>query len=109
MGKWLNFAVTAATVLSGSWIAGAATARADSQDDHYLQQLDAYGVDAPGGKGATTAIEAGKLACNLKEQGLRDYDVNVELEAQYPRVDSNTIAKTAAVAILVYCPEYLHW
>jgi hypothetical protein len=88
---------------------GAPSAWADSQDDHFMQQLNAYGVRVTSDEGTAAAIEAGKFACDLKRQGLRDYDVNNELEDKYPRNSSSIIATTAAVALLVYCPEYLHF
>lgn len=108
MGRRLAFAAVATTVASCTLALGAPPAWGDSQDDRYMQQLKAYGLNVSTDQ-RDIAIEVGKAACDLKGQGLRDYDVNQELEAEYDATSSATIAKLAAVAILVYCPEYLHW
>jgi hypothetical protein len=106
MGRRLTFAAVATTVMSCTLTLGAPSAWADSQDDYFLEQLKDNRITVPSDY-VDEAIHDGKLACDLKRQGLRDYDVNQRLQAKNPTSKPNVIYTLAAVAVLVYCPEYL--
>ena len=86
---------------------GAPSARADHQDDNFLQTLKSYGIALPSDKAAAQAIEAAKLGCNLKAQGMTDGDAWARLKTKYPSVNPNTVFTTLSVGILTYCPQYL--
>lgn len=108
MSKRNRCASALAIALLGTALYGAPSASADSQDDYYLQKLNARGIPTDDAKAQKTAIEAGKATCSLKAQGMRDYDVWQALQSKYPKVDPKTIWSTSAIAMLVYCPQYLH-
>lgn len=93
-------AAIAITMALSCLTVGASVARADSQDDDYLRQLKNYRVTVPT-QYESDAIHDGKLACDLKSQGLRDYDVYQRIQARNSRTDKYTIHTLISVALLL--------
>jgi hypothetical protein len=109
MGRQTKFAVVASAVVASVLALGAPTASADDQDDYFVQQLEhTQGIRVPNDSARAQAIEAAKLACNLKAQGLSDVLAFQGIKAKYPKVDPDIVYRTFSMGLSVYCPQYLN-
>jgi len=74
--------------------------------------VDASGLDALTKAGITfnngpNAVNAGKTACRLMDQGQPELDVIQNVTAQNPGITTTSAAKFTAIAASAYCPQHL--
>lgn len=74
--------------------------------------VDASFLDALGKAGITfsngaSAVNAGKTACGLMDQGQPELDVIQHVSEQNPGISTTSAAKFTAIAASAYCPQYL--
>ena len=74
--------------------------------------VDASFVDALNKAGITfndskSAVDAGKTACGLMDQGKPELDVIQLVTQQNPGISTTSAAQFTAIATSAYCPQYL--
>jgi hypothetical protein len=79
---------------------------------HADPNVDASFVDALTKAGITfndakSAVNAGKTACGLMDQGKPELDVIALVTQQNPGISTTSAAKFTAIAASAYCPQYL--
>jgi hypothetical protein len=80
---------------------------------HADPNVDASFVDALTKAGITfndakSAVNAGKSACALLNQGKPELDVIALVAQQNPGISTTSAAQFTAIATSAYCPQYLH-
>jgi len=85
-------------------IGAAAPAYADSEDDGFLASLQAAGITF---QQPDRVIAAGKLVCQLANQGKQMADVVNTIQGANPGLRGDNAAKFTAIAANVYCPNKL--
>jgi hypothetical protein len=73
-------------------------------DSHFLESLDKAGMKYSNG---STAIAAGRYACDMMNNGAAETDVVQKLSMLNPGLNSGGAMKFAALASSAYCPDYL--
>ena len=73
-------------------------------DASFLDALTKAGITFSNGP---NAINAGKTACGLMDQGQPELDVIQNVTAQNPGITTTSAAKFTAIAASAYCPQYL--
>lgn len=79
---------------------------------HADPNVDASFVDALHKAGITfsdsnSAVNAGKTACGLMDQGKPELDVIQLVTQQNPGISTTSAAQFTAIAASAYCPKYL--
>jgi hypothetical protein len=83
----------------------AARAQADpGVDASFLDALTKAGITFSNG---SNAVNAGKVACGLMDQGKPELDVIQTVAAQNPGITTTSAAQFTAIAASAYCPQYL--
>lgn len=83
----------------------AAPAQADpSQDQAFLVSLHAAGITY---KDPESAIAAGKMVCDMANQGKKGVEVVAVLQAGNPGLTQETAAQFTAISASAYCPAKL--
>ena len=73
-------------------------------DSHFLDSLDKAGMKYSNG---SSAIAAGRYACDMMNNGAAETDVVSKLSMLNPGLNSGGAMKFAALASSAYCPDYL--
>ena len=73
-------------------------------DSAFLDSLNKAGMTYSNGP---SAIAAGRMACNLMNEGTSETDVVSKLTMLNPGLQSGGAMKFAALASSTYCPDYL--
>ncbi len=73
-------------------------------DASFLDALTKAGITFNNGAGA---VNAGKTACGLMDQGQAELDVIQHVTEQNPGISTINAAKFTAIAASAYCPQYL--
>lgn len=73
-------------------------------DATFLDSLNRSGMTF---RSAPDAIAAGRMACDLMDQGQSEMDVVNRLAALNPGLNTSGAMKFAALASSAYCPQYL--
>lgn len=73
-------------------------------DSAFLDSLNKAGMTYSNGP---SAIAAGRMACNLMNEGTSETDVVNKLSMLNPSLGSGGAMKFAALASSTYCPDYL--
>jgi Protein of unknown function (DUF732) len=73
-------------------------------DASFLDALTKAGITFSNGPGA---VNAGKTACGLMDQGQPELDVIQHVTEQNPGISQTNAAKFTAIAASAYCPQYL--
>jgi Protein of unknown function (DUF732) len=73
-------------------------------DASFLDALTKAGITFNNGPGA---VNAGKTACGLMDQGQPELDVIQHVAEQNPGISQTNAAKFTAIAASAYCPQYL--
>jgi hypothetical protein len=73
-------------------------------DASFLDALTKAGITFNSGPGA---VNAGKIACGLMDQGKPELDVIRDVTEQNPGITGNNAARFTAIAASAYCPQYL--
>jgi len=73
-------------------------------DASFLDALTKAGITFNNGP---SAVNAGKTACGLMDQGQPELDVIQNVTAQNPGISQTSAAKFTAIAASAYCPQYL--
>jgi len=73
-------------------------------DSSFLDALTKAGITYNNGN---SAVNAGKTACGLMDQGQPELDVIHNVTEQNPGISSTNAAKFTAIAASAYCPQYL--
>ena len=73
-------------------------------DSHFLDSLDKAGMKYSNG---SSAIAAGRYACDMMNNGAPETDVVQKLSMLNPGLNSGGAMKFAALASSAYCPDYL--
>jgi hypothetical protein len=73
-------------------------------DASFLDSLTKSGITI---KSRPGAVEAGKAACGMMEQGRPELDVIQLVTRQNPGLDTTRAAQFTAIAASAYCPQYL--
>jgi len=73
-------------------------------DASFLDALTKAGITFSNGP---SAVNAGKTACGLMDQGQPELDVIQNVTAQNPGIDTTNAAKFTAIAASAYCPQFL--
>jgi len=82
-----------------------APAQADpGVDASFLDALTKAGITFNNGP---NAVNAGKTACGLMDQGQPELDVIQNVTAQNPGITTTSAAKFTAIAASAYCPQHL--
>jgi hypothetical protein len=74
-------------------------------DTTFLDSLNKAGMSYSNG---SSAIAAGKMACDLMNSGTSEKDVVDKLSMLNPGLNSGGAMKFAALASSAYCPDYLN-
>ncbi|HEY2197069.1 MAG TPA: DUF732 domain-containing protein [Mycobacterium sp.] len=74
-------------------------------DATFLDSLNKAGMSYSNG---SSAIAAGKMACDLMNSGTSEKDVVDKLSMLNPGLNSGGAMKFAALASSAYCPDYLN-
>ena len=74
-------------------------------DATFLDSLNKAGMSYSNG---SSAIAAGKMACDLMNSGTSEKDVVDKLSMLNPGLNSGGAMKFAALASNAYCPDYLN-
>jgi uncharacterized protein DUF732 len=74
-------------------------------DATFLDSLNKAGMSYSNG---SSAIAAGKMACDLMNSGTSEQDVISKLSLLNPGLNSGGAMKFAALASTAYCPDYLN-
>jgi hypothetical protein len=82
----------------------AAPAYADSNDDQFLASLQAAGITF---QNPDRVVAAGKLVCQLADQGKQMADVVNTIQSANPGLHGDNAARFTAIAANVYCPNRL--
>jgi len=73
-------------------------------DASFLDALTKAGITFSNG---ASAVNAGKTACGLMDQGQPELDVIQHVTEQNPGISTTSAAKFTAIAASAYCPQYL--
>jgi hypothetical protein len=73
-------------------------------DASFLDALTKAGITYSNGP---NAVNAGKTACGLMDQGQPELDVINHVTEQNPGISTTNAAKFTAIAASAYCPQYL--
>ncbi|MGB8210849.1 MAG: DUF732 domain-containing protein [Mycobacterium sp.] len=73
-------------------------------DASFLDALTKAGITFNNGP---NAVNAGKTACRLMDQGQPELDVIQNVTAQNPGITTTSAAKFTAIAASAYCPQHL--
>jgi hypothetical protein len=73
-------------------------------DASFLDALTKAGITFSNGP---NAVNAGKTACGLMDQGQPELDVIQNVTAQNPGITTTSAAKFTAIAASAYCPQHL--
>jgi len=73
-------------------------------DASFLDALTKAGITFNNG---SNAVNAGKTACGLMDQGQPELDVIQNVTAQNPGITTTSAAKFTAIAASAYCPQHL--
>ena len=73
-------------------------------DSSFLDALTKAGITYNNGPGA---VNAGKTACGLMDQGQAELDVIQHVTEQNPGISTTSAAKFTAIAASAYCPQFL--
>ena len=73
-------------------------------DASFLDALTKAGITFSNGP---NAVNAGKTACGLMDQGQPEIDVIQNVTAQNPGITTTSAAKFTAIAASAYCPQHL--
>ncbi len=74
-------------------------------DSRFLDSLNSAGMKYNSGP---SAIAAGRMACQMMNEGTAETDVVNKLSMLNPGLNSGGAMKFAALASSVYCPDYLN-
>jgi len=89
----------------GSSLGSATTAHADPNvDASFVDALNRAGITFNDSK---SAVNAGKTACGLMDQGKPELDVIQLVTQQNPGISTTSAAQFTAIAASAYCPQYL--
>src|ERR1700724_858332 len=89
-----------------SSLGSAITAHADPNvDASFVDALNKAGITFNDSK---SAVNAGKTACGLMDQGKPELDVIALVTQQNPGISTTSAAQFTAIATSAYCPRYLH-
>src|SRR3984893_3413154 len=89
-----------------SSLGSAITAHADPNvDASFVDALNKAGITFDDSK---SAVNAGKTACGLMDQGKPELDVIALVTQQNPGISTTSAAQFTAIATSAYCPRYLH-
>jgi hypothetical protein len=94
-------------------VLGIASSLGSAIPAHADPNVDASFVDALTKAGITfndakSAVNAGKSACALLNQGKPERDVIALVTQQNPGISTTSAAQFTAIATSAYCPQYLH-
>jgi hypothetical protein len=94
-------------------VVGIASSLGSAIPAHAEPNVDASFVDALTKAGITfndakSAVNAGKSACGLLNQGKPELDVIALVAQQNPGITTTSAAQFTAIATSAYCPQYLH-
>ena len=94
-------------------VVGIATSLGSAPAAHADPTVDASFVDALNKAGITfndskSAVNAGKTACGLMDQGKPELDVIALVMQQNSGISTTSAAQFTAIATSAYCPRYLH-
>jgi hypothetical protein len=88
-----------------SSLGGAIPARADPNvDASFVDALTKAGITFNDSK---SAVNAGKTACGLMDQGKPELDVIQLVTQQNPGISTTSAAQFTAIAASAYCPQHL--
>jgi hypothetical protein len=88
-----------------SSLGSAITARADPNvDASFVDALNKAGITFNDPK---SAVNAGKTACGLMDQGKPELDVIQLVTQQNPGISTTSAAQFTAIAASAYCPRHL--
>jgi hypothetical protein len=73
-------------------------------DASFLDALTKAGITFNNGP---SAVNAGKTACGLMDQGQPELDVIQHVSEQNPGISTTRAAQFTAIAASAYCPQYL--
>ena len=73
-------------------------------DASFLDALTKAGITFSNGP---NAVNAGRTACGLMDQGQPELDVIQHVTEQNPGISMTSAAKFTAIAASAYCPQYL--
>ena len=73
-------------------------------DASFIDSLIKAGITI---KSRPGAVQAGKTACGMMEQGQPELDVIQQVTRQNPGLDTTRAAQFTAIAASAYCPQYL--
>ena len=73
-------------------------------DASFLDALTKAGITFSNGP---DAVNAGKAACGLMDQGQPELDVIQHVSEQNPGITTTNAAKFTAIAASAYCPQFL--
>ena len=74
-------------------------------DSHFLDLLNGAGMKY---SSSSSAIQAGRYACDMMNSGAAETDVVQKLSMMNPGLNSGGAMKFAALASSAYCPDYLN-
>ncbi len=74
-------------------------------DSAFLDSLNKAGMTYSSG---SSAVTAGRMACDLMNQGLSENDLISKLSLLNPGLNSGGAMKFAALASSAYCPDFLN-
>jgi UDP-N-acetylglucosamine enolpyruvyl transferase len=93
-------------------VVGVASSLGSAIPAHADPNIDASFVDALAKAGITfsdskNAVNAGKTACGLMDQGKPELDVIQLVTQQNPGISTTSAAQFTAIAASAYCPQHL--
>jgi Protein of unknown function (DUF732) len=93
-------------------VIGIASSLGSATPAHADPTVDASFVDALNKAGitfndSTSAVSAGKTACELMDQGKPELDVIQLVTQQNPGISTTSAAQFTAIAASAYCPRHL--
>jgi hypothetical protein len=93
-------------------VVGVASSLGSAIPAHADPNVDASFVDALNKAGITfsdskNAVNAGKTACGLMDQGRPELDVIQLVTQQNPGISTTSAAQFTAIAASAYCPQHL--
>ena len=93
-------------------VVGVASSLGSAIPAHADPNVDASFVDALNRAGITfndskSAVNAGKTACGLMDQGKPELDVIQLVTQQNPGISTTSAAQFTAIAASAYCPQHL--
>jgi hypothetical protein len=93
-------------------VVGVASSLGSAIPAHADPNVDASFVDALNKAGITftdskNAVDAGKSACGLMDQGKPELDVILLVTQQNPGISTTSAAQFTAIAASAYCPQHL--